>query len=196
MKTDLVQSCGHCLVFHICRHIESSTFTVSSFRIWDSSTGIPSPPLALFIVMLSKAHLTSHSRMSGSRWGSHHCDYLGHEDLFCTVLRILAALPELKRKFKGHCFTEEKLLGFYTGQEFQVLLCVFPPVSRTSLPPSPLTHPSFLPLCFPWFRPILLEACLRSSESLLVGWNLKDDKGAAEFYTEEMQSVISRVKHE
>ena len=30
-------------------------------------TGIPSPPLALFIVMLSKADLTSHSRMSGSR---------------------------------------------------------------------------------------------------------------------------------
>ena len=26
---------------------------------------LPSPPLALFIVMLSKAHLTSHSRMSG-----------------------------------------------------------------------------------------------------------------------------------
>ena len=37
------------------------------FRIWNSSTGIPSPPLALFVVMLSKAHLTSHSRMSGSR---------------------------------------------------------------------------------------------------------------------------------
>ena len=31
------------------------------------SAGIPSPPLALFVVMLSKAHLTSHSRMSGSR---------------------------------------------------------------------------------------------------------------------------------
>ena len=28
------------------------TFTASSFRIWNSSTGIPSPPLALFIVML------------------------------------------------------------------------------------------------------------------------------------------------
>ena len=38
------------------------------FRVWNSSTGIPSPPLALFIVMLPKAHLTSHSRMSGSRW--------------------------------------------------------------------------------------------------------------------------------
>ena len=36
--------------------------------IWNSSTGIPSPPLALFIVMLSRAHLSSHSRMSGSRW--------------------------------------------------------------------------------------------------------------------------------
>ena len=27
----------------------------------------PPPPLALFVVMLPKAHLTSHSRMSGSR---------------------------------------------------------------------------------------------------------------------------------
>ena len=43
--------------------------TASSFRIWNSSTGIPSPPpLALFVVMLPKAHLTSHSKMSGSRW--------------------------------------------------------------------------------------------------------------------------------
>ena len=41
---------------------------ISSLRIWNSSTGIPSPPLALFIVMLPKAHLTSYSRMSGSRW--------------------------------------------------------------------------------------------------------------------------------
>ena len=39
-----------------------------SFRIWNSSTGILSPPLALFVVMLPKAHLTSHSKMSGSRW--------------------------------------------------------------------------------------------------------------------------------
>ena len=68
MKTDLLQSCGHCWVFQICWHTECSTFTASSFRIWNSSAGIPSPPLALFIVMLPKAHLTSHSRMSGSRW--------------------------------------------------------------------------------------------------------------------------------
>ena len=68
MKTDLFQSCGHCWVFHICWHIECSTFTASSFRIWNSSTGIPSPPLVLFVVMFPKAHLTSHSRVSGSRW--------------------------------------------------------------------------------------------------------------------------------
>ena len=56
----------HCCIFQICWHIECSTFTASSFRIWKSSTGIPSFPLALFIVMLPKAHLTSHSRMCGS----------------------------------------------------------------------------------------------------------------------------------
>ena len=66
-KTDLFQSCGHCWAFQIWCHIECSTFTALSFRNWNNSTGIPSPPLALFIVMLSKAHLTSHSRMSGSR---------------------------------------------------------------------------------------------------------------------------------
>ena len=41
----------------------------ASFSVWNSSTGIPSLPLALFIVMLPEVHLTLHSRMSGSRWG-------------------------------------------------------------------------------------------------------------------------------
>ena len=49
MKIDLFQSCGHCWVFQICWHIECGTFTASSFRIWNGSTGIPSHPLALFI---------------------------------------------------------------------------------------------------------------------------------------------------
>ena len=68
MKTDLSQSCGHCWVVQICWHIEYSTFTASSFRIWYGSAGIPSPPLALFIVVSPKAHLTSDFRISGSRW--------------------------------------------------------------------------------------------------------------------------------
>ena len=68
MKYDLFQSCGHCWVFQICWDTEYGTLIALSFRIWNSSTGTPSPPLALFIVMLPKAHLTLHSRMSGSRW--------------------------------------------------------------------------------------------------------------------------------
>ena len=45
-----------------------SSLTGSSFRIWNISVEIPSPLLALFIVMLPKAHLTSLSRMYSSRW--------------------------------------------------------------------------------------------------------------------------------
>ena len=41
METNLLQSCAHCWVSQICCHIECSTFTASSFRIWNSSTGIP-----------------------------------------------------------------------------------------------------------------------------------------------------------
>ena len=68
MKTDLFQSCGHCWVFQICWHIECSTFTASSLRIWKSLAGIPLPPLDLFLMMLPKTHLILDSRMSGSRW--------------------------------------------------------------------------------------------------------------------------------
>ena len=39
MKTELFQSCGHCWVFQICWHTDCSTFTASSFRIWNSSAG-------------------------------------------------------------------------------------------------------------------------------------------------------------
>ena len=64
-KADLFQSCGHCWVFQICWHVECSTLTASSFRILNSSAGILSPSLALFLVMLHKAHMTSYS---ASRW--------------------------------------------------------------------------------------------------------------------------------
>ena len=70
MKTDLFQSCGHLWVFQICWYIECNTLTASSFRILNNSTGIPSLPFAMFVVMLPKAHFSSHSRMSGCRWVS------------------------------------------------------------------------------------------------------------------------------
>ena len=66
-------------------------FTASSFRIWNSSTGIPSPPLALFIVMLPKVHLTSHSRMSGSRWVIAPSWLSGSWRSFCIVLLCILA---------------------------------------------------------------------------------------------------------
>ena len=59
----LFLSCGHCWVSQIYWHIECSTLTASSFRILNSSAEILLSPLALFIVMLPKAHLISHSRL-------------------------------------------------------------------------------------------------------------------------------------
>jgi len=68
MNVIFFQFCVHGWVFQKCWCIECSTFTASPFRIWNSSDGIPSPPLTLFIMMLLKTHLTSHSRLSGSWW--------------------------------------------------------------------------------------------------------------------------------
>ena len=68
MIADLFQFCGHFCVFQICWHKECSILTAPSYRIWNNSTEILSHPLGLFIVMLPKTHLTSHCRMSGSRW--------------------------------------------------------------------------------------------------------------------------------
>ena len=82
---------GHCWVFQICWHTECSTFTASSFKIWNSWTGIPSPPLALFVVMLSKATwLDIPGCLALGEWSHHHA-YLGSEDLFCTVLLCILA---------------------------------------------------------------------------------------------------------
>ena len=100
MKTDFFQSCGYCWVFHICWHAECNTFTASSFRIWNSSTGIPSPPLALFVVMLPKADMTSHSRMSDSRWvitpswlpGSWRSFLYSHSVYSCHLFKYLLLL--------------------------------------------------------------------------------------------------------
>ena len=68
MRIDLFQSYGHSWVFQICWYRECNTLMTSSFRVLNSSTGIPSHLLALLTTVLPKAHLTSLSRMSGSGW--------------------------------------------------------------------------------------------------------------------------------
>ena len=77
--------------FQICWHIECNSLTKSSFRIWNSSAGIPSPPLTLFIVMLPKDHVTSHSRMSGSRWVTILLWLSGSLRPFCIILLCILA---------------------------------------------------------------------------------------------------------
>ena len=78
VKIDLFQSCGHCWVFQICWYIDCCTLTASSPRIWNSSAGIPSLPLALFIVMLlSRTWLHSPVYLALGQW-PHHRGYLGH----------------------------------------------------------------------------------------------------------------------
>ena len=115
MKTDLFQSCGHCWVFQICWHIECSTFTASSFRIWNSSTGIPSPPLALFVVMLPKAHLSSHSKMSGSTWVNQGKLEVVKQEM--TRLNIhLLGISELRWTGMGK-FNSDYHYIYYCGQE-------------------------------------------------------------------------------
>ena len=88
---NLFQSYGHCWVFQIYWHIECNTLRATSFRIWNSSAGILIPPLALFVIMLPKNHLTSHSRMFGSRWVITPLWLSGSQNLFCIVLLCILA---------------------------------------------------------------------------------------------------------
>ena len=74
MKTDLFQSCGHCWVVQICRHIEWSTSTALYFRIWNSSAEIPPPPLELNLLVTnstSNKHTHTqhtHTLVADIRW--------------------------------------------------------------------------------------------------------------------------------
>ena len=67
MKTDLFQSVANAEFSKFAGILSAalSQHHLLGFEIAISnSSGIPSPPLALFILMLPKAHLTSHSRIT------------------------------------------------------------------------------------------------------------------------------------
>ena len=77
-KLNLFQSCAHCWVFQICWHIECSTLKASSLRTWNSSAGIPSPPIALWFYwcFLRPTWLCTSGCLDLGEW--HHHGYLGH----------------------------------------------------------------------------------------------------------------------
>ena len=113
MKTDLFQSCVHWWVFQIYWSIECCTFTASSFRIWNSSAGIPVPPLSLLLAIIPKpTWLHTLGRLAQGKW-SHHCNYLGCEDLFLYNSSVY---------FCHLCLISSILLGPYL---FCPLLCLF-----------------------------------------------------------------------
>ena len=109
--------------------------TAASFRIWNSSAGIPSPPLALFVVMLPQAHLTSHSGMSGSRWVT--TIFI----ILCFIIILLFSvreaisksdLPSCAWAARGPCRWRNK-------RNKCVLSLLSSSVQRSHIPDSPLT---------------------------------------------------------
>ena len=81
------------LLIYLC-----STLTASSFRIWNSLVGIPSPPVALFTVMLPKAHwLWIPGCLALGEWWHHH-GYLGHLKTKFLQNSFLKALPSAVHK--------------------------------------------------------------------------------------------------
>ena len=159
MKTDLFQLCDHCGVFQICWHIEYNTLAASCFRILNSSIRIPSPPLALFVLMLPKAHLTSHYRKSGSGEWSHLRGYLDHEYLFLCRSSV----------YSCHLF----LVSSASVRSIQFLSFIVPIFAWNV----PLISLIFLKIClvFPilLFSSILLHLLLRKAflSLLAILWN-------------------------
>ena len=59
MKSDLSQSSDHYWISQICWQLSAALSQHHFFWIWNYSTGIPSPPLALFKVIFPKTLLTA-----------------------------------------------------------------------------------------------------------------------------------------
>ena len=76
IKTDLFQSCGHCWIFQICWHTEWSTFTVPTFRIWNSWNSITSTSFFVWY-FLRPVWLHTPGCLTLGEW-SHHPGYLSH----------------------------------------------------------------------------------------------------------------------
>ena len=145
----------HLLAYWVC-----STLTASSFRIWNSPAGIQSPPPALFVMMLPKAQLTWHSRISDSRW-------------VITLLWLSASLRSFLYSSSVHSYhlflissASVRSMPFLSFIE-PILAWNIPLVSlillKRSLVFPILLFPSIFLHCSPWF---LEHAINRTTEKL------------------------------
>ena len=159
MKTDLFHSWAPA-EFSKFAGILSAALSQHHLRIWNSSTGIPLPPVDLFVVMLPKAHLTSHSRMSGSRWvipslwlSGLWRSFLYSSSVYSCHLFLISSASSRSIPF----------LSFIDG------LVIFPdeispepvPISPFPKPGSLLHHPVFFLLLFFQLLPLLLLDLIR-----------------------------------
>ena len=156
MRIDLFQSCGYGWVFQICWHIECNTLRESSFRVMNSSIGIPLHPLALLTAVVRKACLTSHSRRSGSGW-------------LATSSWILGSFLYSSSMYSCHLFLDSS-----ASTRSQLFLSFVVPIFGENVP---LISPFLLkrPLAFPLllFSSIFKHCSLKKSflSLLVILWN-------------------------
>ena len=85
------------LLFSKFAGILSAALSQHHFGILNNSSGVLSPPPALFVVMLPKAHLALQSRMSGSRWvitpssGSWKSFLYSYYSVYCCHLFLISS---------------------------------------------------------------------------------------------------------
>ena len=150
MKTDLFQSHGHCWIFQICWHIAGSTFTTSSFRIWNSSAVIPSPPLTLFVVMLRPTWLHIPGCLVLGDW-SHHCIKYFSTSLqlsyvhFWKIIRIPLSAYSLQF-LESFVFLIQTILTDVRLFLIEVLICIYLVINVELL----LIHRSAINMSFFW----------------------------------------------
>ena len=110
---------------------------------------IPSPPLALFVVMLPKAHLTLHSRMSGSRWLITPSWLSGSLVQFSSVAQSCLTLCDPMNRSTSGLPVHHQLLEF-TQTHVHLVSDAIQPSHPRSPPSPPAPNPSQHQSLFQW----------------------------------------------
>ena len=150
MKIDLFQSYGYCWAFQICWLIECNTLTATSFRIWNKSAAIPSPPLNLLLLVLTISVLY-HTHL----WIKCSLDISNFLEKFSGIFHSFLFL------YFFALFNEEGLISSYHSLELCIQLRISFPRFLLLLFPQLYVKPpqtTILPFCVSfsliWFWPL------------------------------------------